>query len=331
MIDQPRQPASRPEHGRDYLSQMRRSLRIREAMIDEPEQPVSRPDLGRYSLFLAVVVVTICQFPIFLWRFDLARYVLPVGWLVLLVLELRRMWTMESDDGLTSVSLFVRILGAVCYIGAFGALAYVVLANVEMVETKIPHANHPSLMIGWLVFVVNGVFGLGVRLFNEMVVGRADLRCGGLPFGQSRQLVLRSELYRDYLLGIVVIVSILEIPVFLWRLEVAKYVLPVGWLVLLILGIRRMWLVKIENDLTSELQAYKIVVGVLGVAMLGWATYQIWAYLGTAEANHQYANIDRIKLPFAVNGAIVFVAWLGGIIAIWLVDKVRAARDHDII
>lgn len=68
----------------------------------------------------------------------------------------------------------------------------------------------------------------------------------------SRQLVLRVDLYANYIFLVAIIISLCEIPILMWRLEAGRYVFVMGWFVLLSLGIRRMWTAKIDHDLTSE-------------------------------------------------------------------------------
>jgi hypothetical protein len=143
---------------------------------------------------------------------------------------------------------------------------------------------------------------------------------------KSKQLVTRLDLYGSYLVSITVVVSICELPIVMWWLDLSRYVLPVGRLILLVLGIKRMWLAKSDNGLTSELQFYKLMLGVIiAFACGGFANHLIASF--SVVRTNQFGDIG--KLVFVVNGVVGFGVYAIGVIVVWLVDKIRNASDDD--
>ena len=155
---------------------------------------------------------------------------------------------------------------------------------------------------------------------------------GSAMIDKSKQLVIRVEFYIYYLFNLAVVISVFEVPFFFWRPDVARYVFPIGWLVLFALGIRRMWLVKIENGLTSELQVYKVVVCIIAIifwCLMGYhfvAHYDLTKARSVAQANWA-ANVEYAKfvVPFVVNSFMTGAVAFGGVITVWLVDNMRVA------
>lgn len=145
----------------------------------------------------------------------------------------------------------------------------------------------------------------------------------------SRQLVLRVDLYANYVFLVAIVISICEIPVLMWRLEAGHYIVPLGWSVLLALGIRRMWMVKIDHDLTSRLQVYKIVLISIIISGAGGVAYYFIANIAMMRAS----RFTEIGLIVSVaNGLIGGGVLAAGVLAIWFVDKLAALsrnRFHD--
>jgi len=132
---------------------------------------------------------------------------------------------------------------------------------------------------------------------------------------KSRQLVTRTDLYANYLIALTLIVSISELPLLMWRFDLARYVLPLGWLIILLLGTKRMWRAKTDNELTSELQLIKVIVGLLIAAGCAAYTYHVIESIGTVHVD-QIADVGRLVL--VVNGAVGFGTYAVCAIVIWL-------------
>jgi hypothetical protein len=141
---------------------------------------------------------------------------------------------------------------------------------------------------------------------------------------RSRQLVIRVDLYASYIFLIAIVISICEIPVLMWRLDVGRYVLPIGWLALLGLGVRRMWTAKMQHDLTTELQAYKVVL--CSIIVLGAASF---AYMATHIAIATASRFTEIGLIVSVANGIVGLGVLAvGALTLRLAGKISALSHN---
>jgi hypothetical protein len=134
---------------------------------------------------------------------------------------------------------------------------------------------------------------------------------------KARRLVTRVDLYGNYLIVLTLIVSMSELPLLMWRLDLARYVLPLGWLIMLLLGTKRMWRAKTDNNLTSKLQLHKVIVGLLIVA--GCAAYP-YHFIGSIGVVHVNGIAYLGKLVLVLNGVVGLGVYAAGVIVIWLVD-----------
>jgi hypothetical protein len=140
-------------------------------------------------------------------------------------------------------------------------------------------------------------------------------------FDKSKQLVIRVDLYFGYILSAAVVVSVCEMPLLALRIEAARYILPFGWLALLLFAVTRMWNTKITHGLTSELQVYKIVVGGFIIWMCSWYAYMVITNPGWARID-QFSHIAEIA--FVLNLAMAFNVMSIGVLGIFLFDKLQA-------
>jgi hypothetical protein len=140
---------------------------------------------------------------------------------------------------------------------------------------------------------------------------------------KSKQLVTRVDLYGSYLVTMTLVVGICELPLLVWRLETAMIVLPVGWTIVLVLGIRRMWEAKTEHRLTPELEFSKIIVGALIAGACGTWLFHVMADIKSFRP-HQLTDV--VALSVITNGVAGFFAYASGIIAIWLVGALSREK-----
>ena len=134
---------------------------------------------------------------------------------------------------------------------------------------------------------------------------------------KSKQLATRVDLYGNYLFVSALLISTCELPILSGSLAFAKFVLPIGWLVLAALGVRRMWRAKADHKLTSKLQFMKLAVGMILVFACG-----SWAYhlLASVSLVPSVQFIDLCRIVFVANGVVGLGIYVLGVVAIWLLD-----------
>jgi hypothetical protein len=137
---------------------------------------------------------------------------------------------------------------------------------------------------------------------------------------KSKQLIIRVDLYFGYIFVIAIVISVLELPFLAIWLEAAKYMLPAGWLLLLYLATARMWKVKIEHDLTSDLQVYKIIAYCILVVVCSSISYAFAVRLAPALSNQFLATV---KLVFLLNLLVALDVMAIGILGIYGFDKFK--------
>jgi|ERR1700712_3667741 hypothetical protein len=138
---------------------------------------------------------------------------------------------------------------------------------------------------------------------------------------KSKQLVLRVDLYFSYVLLVACFIAACEVPLLAIWIGASRYLMPVGWLILLTLAIRRMWAAKTEHDLTSDLQVYKIVVLLLLALAISSV---VWAMgIHGPEHTNQLGLVFVIKLAFLVNAMAGIDACVIGILTLYVVEKVN--------
>jgi hypothetical protein len=135
---------------------------------------------------------------------------------------------------------------------------------------------------------------------------------------KSKQLIIRIDLYFGYIFLAAVVISILEIPVLAIWLEAAKYILFVGWLVLLFSATARMWKVKIEHDLTSDLQADKILAYCILIMICSSISYPIAAHMAPALTDQFVAMAKFVVL---LNLLVALDVMAIGVLSIYCFDK----------
>jgi hypothetical protein len=138
---------------------------------------------------------------------------------------------------------------------------------------------------------------------------------------KSKQLIIRVDLYFGYILIAAIFISICEIPLLAIRVGAARYLLPIGWLALLFFATARMWKAKIEHDLTSELQVYKMILGCVIIVMCTSFAYGIITNLEAAQIN-RFSLVA--ELVFVLNAIIAFDVVAIGILGIYLFDRIQA-------
>jgi len=108
-------------------------------------------------------------------------------------------------------------------------------------------------------------------------------------------------------------------PLAVWP-SAAKYILIIGWLVLLLLATTRMWKAKVEHDLTSDLQAYKIIAYCFVVVVCSSIAYSFAVRLAPVLAN-QFVTAAKIVVPLNLLVALDVMAI--GVLGIYSFDKLR--------
>jgi hypothetical protein len=96
--------------------------------------------------------------------------------------------------------------------------------------------------------------------------------------------------------------------------------LPAGWLLLLYLATARMWKLKIEHDLTSDLQVYKIIAYCILVVVCSSISYAFAVRLAAALSNQFLATV---KLVFLLNLLVALDVMAIGILGIYGFDKFK--------
>ena len=137
---------------------------------------------------------------------------------------------------------------------------------------------------------------------------------------KSKQLVVRVDLYFGYIFVVAIVVSICEMALLAAWLDAAKFILSIGWLVLLLLATARIWKAKVEYNLTSDLQAYKIISGCFIIMVLSSISYGFAVRLASALAN-QFVTTAKIVVPLNILVALDVMAI--GILGIYCFDKLR--------
>jgi len=137
---------------------------------------------------------------------------------------------------------------------------------------------------------------------------------------KSKQLVIRVDLYFGYILIVALIISVCELPLLALWIQTARYVFPVGWLLLLLISTRKMWRVKVEHGLTSYLQIYKIVAFCILLLMSGPLVWASATELGPVQAS-QFGDVA--KLVCILNVMATFAIYAMGIVGIYLIDTIR--------
>src|SRR5438309_1335197 len=115
---------------------------------------------------------------------------------------------------------------------------------------------------------------------------------------KSKQLVIRVDLYFVPVLIAALVISICELPLLALWIELARYFISIGWLLLLSFAIKTMLKAKIEHQLTSDLQIYKIVVLFALIAMSSALVWTSVTDLGPAQTS-QFGLV--VKLVILLN------------------------------
>ncbi|MBR0896868.1 hypothetical protein JQ616_18055 [Bradyrhizobium tropiciagri] len=132
---------------------------------------------------------------------------------------------------------------------------------------------------------------------------------------KARQLVARVDLYGNYLVSMALVVSLCEFPFLAWRLDLARLILPLGWAAMLVLGIKRMWTIKVEHQLTAELQLGRIIAGIAIAALCSTWMYHVVADIGMVRTDRL---IDIGQLVLVVNGVAGLGVYTAGAVLVWL-------------
>ena len=138
---------------------------------------------------------------------------------------------------------------------------------------------------------------------------------------KTRQLVARVDLYGNYLVSMVPVVSLCEFPFLAWRLDLARFVLPLGWATMLALGIKKMWTIKVEHQLTAELQLGRIVAGIAIAALCGTWMYHVAADIEMVRTDRLF---DIGQLVLVVNGVAGLGVYTAGAVIIWLISALSS-------
>ena len=138
---------------------------------------------------------------------------------------------------------------------------------------------------------------------------------------KSKQLAIRVDLYFGYIFAAAIVVCILEMPFLARWLEAAKYILPVGWLLFLVTA--RMWKVKIEHGLTSDLQVHKIVACCLLTVLCSYISYTIASELRPPLANQ---FVTTAKFVVLLNLLVALDVMAIGALGIYCFDKLQGMR-----
>ncbi len=90
---------------------------------------------------------------------------------------------------------------------------------------------------------------------------------------RSRLLILRPDLYAGHLLTMAIAITVLEVSVVAFAPRLGQTALVVGWCALVVLAFDRLRGVKVAHQLTSRMQPYRFLVGLIAVCILGWIAY----------------------------------------------------------
>lgn len=142
---------------------------------------------------------------------------------------------------------------------------------------------------------------------------------------RSNLLVLRSDQYIGYLLTIAVLISAVEVGVVACAPGLGQVALAIGWTALVVAAFVRLQKVKMEYQLTSGLELYRVVVGIVSTAFLGWISF---ISLSSAPQAMRLPLLTAAKFILLQNMFAAPNAVIVALLSIYMLDRTRELKGR---